>query len=922
MPEPLIETKLHIPPPRPSLVPRPRLLRQLDAGIDPGQRLILVSAPPGFGKTTLVAEWLHITKISRPQIEASWLSLDERDNNLTRFLTYLVTALQRFKPDLGASALSAFISPHPPPLEAMLTALLNELSTLPLDNDEGSAPAYILVLDDYHVLKAPLAHRAISFLLEHLPPHLHILLLTRSDPPLPLPRMRSRGVMIEIRTDDLRFQMSETTELLNRTVGLKLTRDEIATLEKRTEGWVAGLQLAALALLPLSTVQDPASPSDRRRVSRFIETFAGDDRYIVDYLMAEVLTLQPEPIRTFLLQTSILERLCAPLCVAVTGQCGAQSILENLERSNLFIVALDRQRQWYRYHRLFSDVLRHRLQQLDPEKARGLHRRASEWYAIHEYHADAIEHALAASDHERVASLIEDQAWTLMSQGETATFRNWLASLPERSISARPRLGLMCAWAEIAAMRLDAVERHLQAVESQMGPSPSRDGPEEPGLPEDDALLRGEVAAIRATVAGLQGEVDLAVDLALQALSQLPPEAQLLRGILLNALGAANELRGDVTAANRAYAESARESEAAHNHLIALIALGNRARLLETEGKLRQAAAACGDALRIAAGQGDRPSPAVGMAHVELGRLNYEWNDLGAAQRHLETALDIGRKSGIVELGVASLMDLARTRLAQGNLEDTVLVTAQAHELAHTFEVSSGLAAQLAIHQARLWLRQGQTARVSQWAQQQGLSADDEHRPGQYLEQVILARLLIARGEPVAASGFLSRLVQAAESQGRWGQAIELSVLQGLALQAQGDLEQALGALCQALLRAEPEGYVRTFIDEGAPMAELLHRAALRNRAAVYARRLLTALQARGPARHDPGPLPTLVEPLSGRELEVLRLIAEGLSNRGIADRLFITAGTAKWHANNIYSKLGVHSRTQAIARAKELEIL
>jgi LuxR family maltose regulon positive regulatory protein len=937
---PVLTTKLYIPPPRPEQVPRARLLARLDAALGLHHRLILVSAPPGFGKTTLLSEWVaHLRSgaAADPALagRVAWVSLDAGDNALPRFLAYLIAALQTIEGGVGAGVLGALQAPGladagpPPALEPLLTALINELAALP--------EPVLLVLDDYHLIEAPAIHQALTFLLDHLPLDMGLVLATRADPPLPLSRLRSRGALTELRQADLRFTPGEAAAFLNQTMGLELRAEEIAALEARTEGWIAGLQLASLALSGQGT---PPLSGDRG-VAAFVEAFAGDDRYVVDYLVEEVLDRQAEAVHSFLLETSILDRLSGPLCDAVRfggaetpgssaradavrfggaetpdsaegANAGmhddSQALLEELDRRNLFLVPLDGKRRWYRYHRLFADLLRHRLHQARPKRVPALHRRASRWYEDNGFLTDAVEHALAAEDFERVAGLIEPASWAHLSQGGAATLLGWLDALPAELLHSRPRLDLLYAWALLAAMQLEAIEARLHDVERRLpaaGPTP----------------IRGEIATIRATLAGLRGDTPAAIELAEEALDHLPAGELHLRGILADILGAAYDASGNTEAASQAYTEAAALCQAAGNPLIALIALGNLARLQEMQGRLRQAADTCYQALELAAGLQGEPPPSVGMAEAGLGKLAYEWDELDDAARHLEAAIERGRRGGIVELVAAGCAALAPVYQARGDLEGVTALIEEAERLVQTVGISAGSRAQVAATRARLWLQQGDLEATAGWAS--GLAVDDDYDPLRQVEVIALARLLLALApsEPDRledALRLLEDLLRATEAQGWMGQALEILVLQAVALQMAGEPEQAMDALVRALSLGEPEGYVRTFLDLGAPMRELLQAAARRGIRPAYVERLL----ARATGETAPAAPSPLVEPLSDRELEVLRLIAAGLSNREVARELVITPGTAKWHAHNIYGKLGVHSRTQAVARARELGLL
>jgi LuxR family maltose regulon positive regulatory protein len=922
MAEPLLATKLFIPRPPLNLVPRPHLVEKLDAGLD--RKLTLISAPAGFGKTTLLSTWIQRLQAPGKMSEVAhtlpvaWLSLDEGDNDLARFLAYLVTALQTIWPGLGEGVLRALQSPQSPPTDTALVVLINEIVAMPIGG-VIRPPPHVLVLDDYHAITAQPVHDILAFLVDHLPfppQGLHLVLATRADPRLPLARWRSRGQMAEVRAHDLRFRRDEAGAFLSQVMGLRLSTEEIDRLEARTEGWIAGLQLAALSL------------QGRQEVSSFIQTFAGDDRYVIDYLVEEVLQRQPAAVQGFLLQTAVLDRLCGSLSDAITAQAGSQVILERLERGNLFIVPLDGRRLWYRYHHLFRDVLRHRMRQALPDRVEELHRRAACWYEEHGFAADAVGHALAGGEFETAARLIERTAWTLLSRGEMTTLLGWLDKLPDEFEIARPQLGLIRAWALVAAMELDAAQALLARLERAIDAVPTSVHPRlVPGEAQTQGI-KGELAAVRATLASMWGDASAAIEFSRDALARLPRETVLLRGVIANSLGAAHDSLGDAHQATRAFAEAAQYSQTAGNTLIALIALGNLARLQETQGRLHEAEETCRQALQFAAEQGPGPQPAVGTAHVELGRLLCEWNDLESASYHLRQGIELGKQSGIAELVAAGHVSLARVYQARGDIGGALQVTNEARHLVQQYSVSVGLVAQVAACQARLWVLQESWEAADRWARESGLDVDDPASYVRHGEYVALARLLIARQNPDDAATLLGRLLQAAQTQGRMGQAVELLVLQALALRLQDKVPNAVAALARALSLGEPEGYVRTFVDEGAPMALLLRRAVARGIAPNYAASLLAALdqEMQGAARSrvalgEPCQ-PTLVEPLSGRERQVLHLLAVGLTNREIAEELVVTVGTVKWHVHNIYGKLGVRSRTQAIARARESSLL
>lgn len=916
----LLTTKLYAPRLRASRVWRPRLVARLSQGLDQ-RKLTLISAPTGFGKTTLLSEWLfqkdegegmkeiHPSSFIPHPFKVAWLSLDKDDNDLVRFLIYLVAALETVHPALGETILAIRQAAQPFPLEAVLTTLLNELAAL--------SEACVLVLDDYHLIETETIHTALTFLLDHLPPQLHLIILSRTTPPWPLGHVRARGHLLELHAADLRFTSAEAAEFLNQVMGLHLSKTEIETLEKRTEGWIAGLQLAALSM----------QGRDAQDIPGFLASFSGSHPYILDYLAEEVLQRQPEPIQTFLLQTSILDRLCGPLCDTILSRgaeeqggrgeltpapplpcspAAAQDILEYLEQSNLFIVPLDDERRWYRYHHLFAELLRNFLQKkIGTPGVAGLHRRAADWFEQQGLVAEAMSHALAAGDAERAARLVEQNARTLLSRSEMTTLLSWLDALPAELVRSQPQLFLFQAWALTLTGQLDAVEAYLQEGERQPG----------------------EVAAIRASVAYLRRDMPQAIALFQQALDTLPEENSFLRGAVALSLGIAYSWMGQVTQAGQALSQASAISQASSNWHVALTALWNLAQLQIEQGRLRQAAELCCQALELAQqSQQDNQSlpPAAGGACVSLGALLYEQNDLEGAATHLEAGIKLGEQGADLAILALGYLGQARLRRARADLKGALELANQAEQLARRYN-SPYWAAQAAAYQARLWLAAGQLERMEQWAQEYHLSAHNEVSYLYEVEYLTLARLLVAQSKWTEAAALLERLRQAASTSERLGRVLEVLVLEALAYQAQSETTQALACLEQALTLAEPEGYMRLFLDEGQPMITLLTAATgwLPAPHQAYVDSLLAANRRKQENLHPSSFIPQpLIEPLSERELEILRLIAAGLSNGEIAEKLVVTVGTVKWHLNNIYGKLDARSRTQAVARAREVGVL
>jgi LuxR family maltose regulon positive regulatory protein len=929
MSAPLLMTKLYIPPVRPELVSRPRLIERLDRGLRLGHRLTLISAPAGFGKTTLLSEWISSRQGGRetkrqeehlvpsppcPQVSFAWLSLDAGDNDPARFLAYVIAALQTIEEDIGRVALDALQSPQPPPLESVLTGVINEIAAI-AQSDRQVRP-YVLVLDDYHVIKARSIHDALAFLLDHLPLHMHLVVTTRSDPPIPIARLRGCGQLTDLRLADLRFTPGEVTEFLNRVMGLDLSADDVATLASRTEGWAAGLQMAAIAMRSPGLPQAAVSTQEKRaNVADFIQAFTGSNRYILDYLLEEILQRQSENIQTFLLQTSVLDRLTGPLCDAVVGQVGnlpyrSQEILEHLERHNLFVVPLDDERQWYRYHHLFAALLRKRLQQTQPDTVPRLHRRAAEWYEHHGLVAAAIEHALPTEDFERAARLIEQATEATVMRSEIATLRGWVEALPDDVVRARP---ILCVYHAVALLLsshpLDVVEARLRdAMEADATGSVS-----------------GEVTAFRALIVAYQGDLSQSAELSHRALELLPKERLFFRGVAAGCLGFASLLSGDVVVARRALNEAARIGQQAGNLVITALALCNLGELSGViQGRLGEARAFYDQMLELAADGQGRPRPAAGAALMGLGELLREWNDLEAATRHLTEGIELTRQLVEAE-AIHGYVGLARVRQAQGNAQGAREAIQIAEQLAIKFDATEIDDLFVAGHKARLCVAQGDIEAALRWVEEHRLDEEvrlDKLPLHRTFEYITLAHVRIAQGRPDEALKVLRSLLPATEAAGWMGFVIEIRILESLALQAQGNVAHAITALEHALSLAEPEGHVQIFISWGPPMARLLYEAAARGVAPEYTGKLLAAFPVAEPAAKSRKPPAELIEPLSTRELEVLQLIAAGASNPEIAQKLVIAVNTVKKHVNSIFGKLAVTSRTQAVARARGLGLI
>jgi LuxR family maltose regulon positive regulatory protein len=888
MTTPLLTTKLYIPPVRPELVSRPRLIERLNTGLH--RKLALISAPAGFGKTTLVIQWLE-----RAPYPSAWLSLDESDNAPTRFLVYFIAALQTIKTDIGKGVLSALQSPQPPPAKAILTSLLNEITAIP--------DRIVLVLDDFHLIDAQSIYETLTFLLQHLPPRMHLVIATREDPLLPLARLRARGQLTELRVTDLRFTSSEAAEFLNQVMGLNLSAEDIAALETRTEGWIAGLQLAAISM------------QGRKDVTGFIQAFTGSHRFVLDYLVEEVLQQQSENVQTFLLQTAILDRLTGSLCDALTGQDNGQATLEMLERANLFIVPLDDERRWYRYHHLFADLLRQRLRQSAAsstgDEGRGVaeyHIRASEWYEENGLEVEAFHHAAAANDVERAERLMEGDGMPLPFRGAVIPVLNWLKSLPTTVLDARPLLWVTYASTSLGAGQQTGVEQKLQAAETALAASAAL------GVEMNDKTqdLIGRIAATRATLAVGQNQVETIIAQSRRALEYLHPDNLAFRTSTTWKLGYAYQIQGDRAAASQAYTEAMSIGQASGNILFTVSAIIGLGSLQEAENQLYLAAESYRRALHLF---GDQPLPALACAaHLGLARIFYEWNDLDAAQQHRQQSIQLVRQTESNDIFAACEVFLARLKLAEGDVVGAAAVLAQVDQFVRQHNLVSQMpevaAAQVLV---LLWqeplLHQGDLAAATDLAEKHKLPISQ-------------ARVHLARGDTSAALAALEPLCQQMEAKGWQDDVLKVMVLQAVALHAHGEKEKAVQLLGDALALAEPGGFIRLFVDEGLPMAHLLSEAAALGIMPDYIGKLLAAFEAEGHKSAISLPSQPLVEPLSPRELEVLGLIAQGLSNREISERLFLALATVKGHNRRIYGKLRVQRRTEAVARARELGLL
>jgi LuxR family transcriptional regulator, maltose regulon positive regulatory protein len=900
----ILTTKLYVPPPRPGWVSRPRLVQRLDEGLD--RRLTLISAPAGFGKTTLITSWLHGTgeRLSvRPSV--AWLSLEQGDNVPARFLDYVIAAFQTIGEGIAETAKSLLEAAQPPPLNHLMTLLINDLV--------GLTGPTVLVLDDFHVIDHPDIHRAMTFLLDHLPPRAHVIIATREEPSLPLARLRVQGQATEIRLHDLRFTREEAAAFLNQTMGLTLSAEAIDTLESRTEGWVAGLQMAALSLRGPSTplragrstalTASPTAPGTSMALGA--DDFGCGQHFIIEYLGAEVLRQQPAAIRAFLRQTSILDRLCAPLCDAVTGQANSRSYLKQVEQANLFLIPVDDQHQWYRYHSLFADFLRNELAEWEQTP---LHTRASAWYEAHGFMPEAIRHALAAHDLAAAERLICSDVEPTLSRGGFTTLLTWLNALPDEVVRARSDLSAYKAW--ILYLRGEIVQAEEYAAAAA-----------EAQRPDDPPALRGMFLAFRAYLELSRGDPHHAVELGRETLALLGGTKSFFRTTALYHLGQAQRLTGDRQAAIQTLREAVTLGQQLGHPVITLEALGYVTLLLFQQGQLREAIALCHDALGRYTDERGQPLPMAGLVLIPLGTLYLETNDLEQAERCLTTGLELCEQMGTVYYTLVGRRSLAKVQYVRGDLDAVWETLAAARRLASQSESPRRVRMVNAVT-AEVQLRQGHIAAAARTLTEVQRSREARS----VYENLTLVRLRLAEGEPCAAHELLDELEHSARAQGCHGTLVTVHVLQVLTEKALHRHAAAVARMDDALALAAGSGYRRPFLDEGSGIADVLRER--RHVAPDFVDSLLSALPSARANEPDARPSSAaaankvLTEPLGDTQLTILRLVADGLSNQEVADKLGITVGTTKWHLSEIYGKLGVASRTQALAHARRLRLI
>lgn len=894
MSEILLQTKLYRPPVRPSLVTRPRLIGKLNSALGEDRsfaaKLTLVSAPAGFGKTTLVSDWSY--KCGRPVV---WLTLDEYDNDPAQFFTYLVVALQEIEEGAGDALLAMLHNQQPPPVETLLTALINEITTF-------SEPS-ILVLDDYHLIQAQPIHGLLTYFLSHMPPRMHLVLISRTDPQLPLPRMRIRGELIELRAADLAFTLEETAAFLEAATGLTFPSDTLKALETRTEGWVAGLQVAALSLQG----QAPHRRED------FLKSFTGSHHYVLDFLAEEVLQQQPAEVQDFLLQTAVLDRLSASLCDAVTERSDSQLILQQLEQANLFLVPLDDERRWYRYHHLFADFLRTGFSdrpQIDPAL---LHQRAAAWYHKEGYWRQVVTHLLAADDTEGAAHLIGQIGMEMLIKGELTTVEKWLDSLPEDVVANQPRIGLTRAWTYLSKGQYQLAQEIIPVVETAIRDRAAQISPE--SMQE----LRGQAAAVQATLAANLRQVPETISHSRLALDLLSEDNRAMRCMVQWNLAFAYRLQGDLAAAKQMYEEAIATARAVNNHFIVIKATTGLANVQRFQGDLPLAHQTYLSALDYT-DRNKASSFHTFDTHMYLASLQYEWNQLESAESTIRRGIQLSRKIGYQDSLTMYYRQLALVQQAQGLLDEAIKTIRLAADLANRHHFTRRVKP-IAITQARLELQRGNLEAAVRLAEIYDLPS-------------IRVRVHIARKQGRQALDLLAeRQLDVPEQKGDRAHLIMLLLLETQAYQTAGEISSALNSLARALTLANSGEYIRRFLDEDDQIANLLRQKSVHALAPAYVEKLITAFEAEEQRITQPDEtkiaiapgrdryLP-LIETLSKRELETLRYLATRLSIPEIADEMFVAVSTVRSHTKRVYSKLNVHSRREAVDRADELGLL
>jgi LuxR family maltose regulon positive regulatory protein len=871
----LLRTKLNIPPARPQLVTRPRLTERLREGLN--YNLILVSAPAGFGKTTLISEW---TRQIQPKLSIAWVSLDKGDNDPVRFWDYFIAALQTLHPDVGGSTLPLLHSPQTLSTEPLLTALINDLAGIPGD--------FVVVLDDYHLIESQQIHNGITYLLEHMPMQIHLVIASRADPPLTLARFRGKEMMLEIRTDDLRFTLDEVIKLFNELTTPELSSEDIAALNERTEGWVVGLKMEALSI------------RGQKDIPGFIAAFTGSQRYVMDYLMEEVLQKQTVEIRDFLMKTSVLERLSSPLCDAITGRQGSRDILLYLERSHLFIVPLDEARQWYRYEHLFADLLRHQCETAyATEQVTDLHRRACKWYEDNNLPDDAIHHVLIAKDWGTAMRLIYDRCEELRKRSEFGTLLGWLQLIPEEILHTHYRLYSQYASFLTTIDQYDAAEKALNYLES---------------VAHDDANIQAEAAFSLANLARLRGDSSRCVDMAKRALSLLPPDNIVMRSRVSFIIGYVLYDGGQFPEAKKWLSDAHDLGQQAGEYTVFAHSLSFLGGIALWNGKLNDAKETIEKAIK--AGE---PVGVAAASRTVACRLLYELNDLEAVAEYARIVIESSKHKVLTEARLSAYASLVRIGIVKNDMITVRATQKKMDELINDPSVTKFNRAKAIAWRVLAAIRQDNIGEATDWSRKLSEYVDILHPECFYIP----ARLLIAQGKKGEAAKILQDSYQRLVQIEAYGLIIGIRVCQALAAETE---ETALEFLIDALINGESEGNIRTFIDEGKLLKPLLEKALSKGITPEYTRKLLTIIETEERQRRKIGKGEGIIFPyralLSEREFEVLRLMAEGLSNQQIADRLIISLGTTKNHVHNVLEKLNAEGRTQAVARARELELI
>jgi LuxR family maltose regulon positive regulatory protein len=888
----ILRTKLFIPRPRKNLVARPRLVDCLNSGLD--KKLTLIAAPAGFGKTTLLSEWIP----QSPRC-VTWLSLEQSDNDLTRFWAYFIASLQSLSPQLGENAVALLQSSQAPPLPSILTVLINEITAF--------EESFAIVLDDYHVLDSQSIHQSLTFLIDHLPGNMHMLLTTRVDPPLPVARLRARDQLTEVRAHDLRFSGDEAAAFLSQVMGLELSIEQVAMLETRTEGWIAGLQIAALSM------------QGRDDLSEFIRMFSGSHRHILGYLADEVLNRQPQQVLDFLLYTSILGQLCGPLCDAVTEGKDGQSVLENLEQSNMFILPMDEEGRWFRYHHLFAEVLQARLKGTWPERLPELHRRASQWLETSGRSAEAIDHAISGKDFPRAAHLIAGIIQSYNNRGAGGQLIHWIDQLPEELVFENPDLFSYKGWLLYLAGRVDQAKDHADKARAYI-------------TVDTPPAARGRLAFLDSQLAIAKGDMSAVQAFALEAIELMGENDVFFRILALMTIASVQTIIGNTKDAIGYLREAARIGEHSGQPFPTLTAYAKLANQLNLQGSLQEARALCQHAMSLYLDSSGQPSPISSIAFVEAAKLAYEADDMGGLEQYIRLATRLEEVLSIP--GLSFEINYIQTLFegAKGNLESALDLARRGRAHAEQMGLKGYIAVFTAL-EAGLLLRLKDMIAFKEWIASAGSTFARCDELLNMYGSIVYARFLLHQKQLSDAATLIARMEEAARRADYVRPLLTLLSLKALMYRWQGDSGQAHTSLEEALHLAMPQEYRRVFIEEGKPMRALLldYRSILKQRvgpmghsetieALAYLDRLLAAF----PSQTNPGApgRGILPEPLSDRELDILRLIASGRSNQEIADILVIAVSTVKSHINNLYGKLGTNRRTEAIAIARGLGLL